>query len=200
MESSDLGKHSRTHSCLFSICDNIVSEVLKTHTAVPPTAVKSCDITMQPVQRKHVIWTPARPPTLKNDTDTWKRSQIWQMFTPVYVSLMSVSCARPENCRLSPRRRFDTIIHLLRVIPHESPPPPFFNLLLLYFSVTICYPAKNVWFLLMSEPLSPPGTINEEALSVTIYLRLRRDALLIQGRFFFFEGGVPWLHSVYWRS
>lgn len=42
----------------------------------------------------------------------------------------------------------------------------------------------------MSEPLSPPGTINKEALSVTIYLRLRRDALLIQG-LIFGGGGCP---------
>lgn len=80
MESSDLGKHSRTHSCLFLICNNIVSDVQpghdaeNTHSGSKPTAVRSCDIMMQLVQHKHVIWTPTTPPPPKKRIRTHERA------------------------------------------------------------------------------------------------------------------------------
>lgn len=70
MESSDLGKHSRTHSCLFSICDNIVSEVLKTHTASSSTYRREELRRNDAAGAAQVCHLDSNPPPKKKDTDT----------------------------------------------------------------------------------------------------------------------------------
>lgn len=99
---------------------------------------------------------------------------------------MSASCARPENCRSSPLRRFDTIIHLLRVIPHESPPPLLISFCYIFLSSSQkCLISAHVRAVVSSGHNQQGSALCDNLFTSSA----RRSAN--SGPFFFLKGGCP---------